>query len=220
MNLRELRGRVERRARQAGVSLGPDLLSRLIAYFELLARWNVKMNLTSLGEPDEAIDRLLLEPVVAARYLPAGVRGVMDVGSGGGSPAIPLKLAAPYVRLWMVERKNRKAAFLREALRHLSLSEAVVETGAYEELLARPELHEAMDVVTVRALRVEAKVLRGLQAFLVPGGWLFLFRGAAGPDVPAATPPPLVWHSTYALVDSLRSRLTILRKARVGIGGP
>ncbi len=67
----------------------------------------------------------------------------MDVGSGGGSPAIPLKLAVPRLRLTMVEAKARKSAFLREAVRHLGLEQRSVETARYEELLARPDLHEA-----------------------------------------------------------------------------
>ena len=62
-------------------------------------RWNRKINLTALTDPDEAIDRLLLEPLVAARYLPVpGEPSLMDIGSGGGSPAIPLKLATPAPR--------------------------------------------------------------------------------------------------------------------------
>ena len=60
--------------------------------------------------------------------------------------------------------------FLREAIRQLALYDCVVETARYEELLTRPDLHEAMDVVTVRAVRVELRVLMSLQAFARPGG--------------------------------------------------
>ena len=73
--------------------LDESLASSLVTYYELLARWNRKINLTSLEDPDEAIDRLLLEPVIAARHLSPAVVNVMDVGSGGGSPALPLALA-------------------------------------------------------------------------------------------------------------------------------
>jgi 16S rRNA (guanine527-N7)-methyltransferase len=140
----------------------------------------------------------------------------MDVGSGGGSPAIPMKLAVPGLDLIMVEAKTRKSAFLREAIRHLELFPARVENARYEELLARPELHEALDALTVRAVRVEVRVLMGLQAFLKPGGDLLLFRGPAGPDFPATLTPPLFWQATHPLVDSLKSRLVIVRKAAVG----
>lgn len=198
--------------------IAEELSDRLVAYYELLVRWNRKINLTSLEDPDEAIDRLLLEPLIAARYLPSPSSKVMDVGSGGGSPAIPLKLAIPGIELTMVEVKARKSAFLREACRQLRLEHARVENARYEELLTHPELHEAHDVVCLRAVRVESKVLLTLQAFLRPGGTLMLFRGPGGPDSPTSLVPPLEFTATHPLIESLRSRLTVLSKRIVGTG--
>jgi 16S rRNA (guanine527-N7)-methyltransferase len=195
-----------------------ELADRLIAFYELLSRWNRKINLTALDEPDAAIDRLLLEPVIAARHLPTSAKSLMDVGSGGGSPAIPLRLAAPRLALTMVEVKARKSAFLREAIRHLGLANATVETSRYEELLARPELHESFDVLSLRAVRVESEALTNLQAFVRPGGTLFLFRGPGGPVVPGFL-PPLEWTATHPLVESLQSRLTLVAKVRIGMPG-
>jgi 16S rRNA (guanine527-N7)-methyltransferase len=213
---RDFRTRLSRRAARAGVFLPEDLTAGLTSYYELLSRWNQKINLTSLSDPDEAIDRLLLEPLLAARLLPSPTSRVLDVGSGGGSPAIPLKLAAPGITLTMVEVKARKSAFLREASRRLALDRTQVETARYEELLARPELHETYDVVSLRAVRVESKVLLTLQAFLAARGIVMLFRGPSGPDVPPMLVPPLEWTSTSPLLESLRSRLTILTKRPVG----
>jgi 16S rRNA (guanine527-N7)-methyltransferase len=187
--------------------------ARLTAYYELLSRWNRKINLTSLENPDEAIDRLLLEPVAAARHLPAPDVSIMDIGSGGGSPAIPMKLVMPGVSLTMVEVKARKSAFLREAVRSLGLENTTVETSRYEELLARPELHERFGVLSLRAVRVEVRTLLTLQAFVAPSRLIFLFRGPSGPDVPDLV-PPLRWIASVPLVETLQSRLTILQKMR------
>jgi 16S rRNA (guanine527-N7)-methyltransferase len=220
MSTREFRERVGRRARAANLALSPELLSGLERYYQLLARWNAKVNLTAFrlspGGEDEAVDRLLLEPVAAARHLPPTTRHLLDAGSGGGSPAIPLKLVLPQLHLRMVEVKTRKAVFLREAIRELSLSDAVVETARFEELLSRPELHEAADVVTIRAVRIEPRVLLTLQAFLRPGGQLFLFRGPGGGDVAQSVTPPLMWRATFPLLESLRSRLIVLEKVKIG----
>jgi 16S rRNA (guanine527-N7)-methyltransferase len=139
----------------------------------------------------------------------------MDIGSGGGSPAIPFKLALPNVQLTRVEVKARKSAFLREAVRQLALVRAQVETARYEELLARPELHETQDVVSLRAVRTETRVLTSLQAFVAEGGMLVLFRGPGGPEVPPAI-PPLEWTGTFPLVESLQSRVSVLSKRRIG----
>jgi 16S rRNA (guanine527-N7)-methyltransferase len=213
---RDLRTRLGRRAAKAGIFVPDDLAAKLIVYYELLSRWNRKINLTALDDVDAAIDRLLLEPIMASRYVPTGAAAIMDVGSGGGSPAIPLKLAVPSAALTMVEAKARKSAFLREAVRQLDLEDASVETSRYEELLTRPELLEHFDVVSLRAVRVEARALATLQAFVRPGGVFFLFRGPGGTAAPSATlVPPLVWVGTHPLVETLQSRLTLVRKAAV-----
>lgn len=218
MSTRELRDRLRRRARHAGLAPSPVLLAGLERYYQLLARWNQKINLTAFALPaggtDEAVDRLLVEPIKAASHVPAGSTSLIDAGSGGGSPAIPLKLALPGLSLRMIEAKTRKSVFLLEATRELGLAETQVETARFEELLARPELHESSDLVSMRAVRLEARVLMTLQAFLKPGGHVLLFRGPGGSDLSDSLTAPLQWKATYPLVDSLRSRLVLLAKSR------
>lgn len=216
---RDFSSRLTRRAGRVGLFPHEDLAEKLAAFHSLLARWNQKINLTSLADPDEAIDRLILEPLLAARHVPAGTSGLMDVGSGGGSPAIPLKLALPHLSLTMVEVKVRKSAFLREAARHLGLVDTVVETARVEELLAKPQLHEAFDLVTMRAVRIETRMLNTIQAFLKPGGVVLLFRGPHGPAEPVVV-PPLQWVETLPLLDALQSRLTVLQKRPIGTHVP
>ena len=219
MSSRDVRSRLVRRAAKANLFLPSDLADRLAAYYDLLSRWNRKINLTSIDNVDEAIDRLLLEPLAAVRHFPGPVHRLMDVGSGGGSPAIPFKLALPNTTLTMVEVKARKSAFLREAIRQLRLEKAEVETTRFEELLARPELHEAYDLLSLRAVRAETRVLTSLQAFLAPGGSLVLFRGPEGAAQPSTVVPPLEWSGTFTLIDSLQSRLTLLTKRQIGTFG-
>lgn len=216
---REFRERLKRRAKAADIQIDGPLLEGLETYYQLLTKWNAKINLTAFrltpaGE-DEAIDRLLIEPVVAARYVPENARTLLDAGSGGGSPAIPLKLASPNLHVRLVEVKTRKAVFLREALRTLGVKNAEVETARFEELLPRAELHEALDLVSVRAVRIETRTLLTLQAFLRPGGKIFLFRGAGTSTVETEPPPPLAWMASYPLVDALHSKLVVLSKTRV-----
>jgi 16S rRNA (guanine527-N7)-methyltransferase len=216
---REFRERLRRRAKSAGLILDADLVEKLEIYYQLLTKWNAKINLTAFrlvpeGE-ESAIDRLLIEPVVAARYVAENARTLLDAGSGGGSPAIPLKLAAPSLNVRMVEVKTRKAVFLREAVRELSLKDTAVENARFEELLSRSELHEALDLVSIRAVRVETRTLLTLQAFLRPGGKLLLFRGSSKSDLEDSPPTPLSWLATYPLVDSLHSKLVVLSKTRV-----
>lgn len=232
MTPREFNERLGKRARKAGVAPDQTLVDALYAYFHLLQFWNQKVNLTAFSletAPDEAIDRLLIEPLVVAKHLHgahvahghhSALHGpqlgphpkMLDIGSGGGSPAIPLKLAMPALNLTMVESKTRKSAFLREVVRQLNLADAAVETARAEDLLTRQELVESQDLVTIRAVRIEQKLLTKIQAFLRLGGRILLFRSTAGAEAPPPVTPPLVYEATWTLVESLSSRLVMLRK--------
>ena len=218
MTGREFGVRLARRARRAGLTaLAVDLVRGLETYYRLLATWNRKINLSGMdlsAPTNEAFDRLLVEPLVAAGHVAAGAARMLDVGSGGGSPALPLALALPQVQLVMVESKVRKSVFLREAVRELGLGRAEVVNARFEVLLTRPDLHEAEDLLTIRAVRLDTRVLATLQSFVRPGGQLFLFRGPTGAGTPESVAPPLAWEATYPLIESLRSRLVVLRKER------
>jgi 16S rRNA (guanine527-N7)-methyltransferase len=196
------------------VTISPALAIKLEVYFKLLTAWNAKMNLTGLDLAEQgpaAIDRLLIEPLVAAKHASAPVTRMIDIGSGGGSPAIPLALALS-AHLVLVEAKTRKSVFLREAVRALELTTVEVVTSRFEELLSMPSLHEAHDLLTLRAVRVEGSVLMNLQAFVRPGGELFLFRAASGAEAPGSLMPPLSWKATFPLLEDQGSRLVVLTK--------
>ena len=218
MSSREFQERLARRARRAGLTISPELGAQLETYYRLLSTWNKKINLTGLNLSDyspESLDRLLIEPLVAAAHVRPGVRSLLDIGSGGGSPAIPLALALSDISLLMVEAKTRKSVFLREALRALGLSRGDVVTARFEELLTKPPLHEAHDLLTIRAVRIESRVLMSLQAFVRPGGEIFLFRTSVGTSGPATVTPPLAWKASYPLLEQASS-LVVLEKRLIG----
>lgn len=199
------------------LELAPGVLEGLEAYYLELARWNRKINLTAFelvdDGTDESVDRLLIEPVVAAKHILGGAKSLLDIGSGGGSPAIPLKLARPDLALTMVEVKVRKSVFLRQIARLLKLERTAVENARFEELLARPELHEAADVVSIRAVKLDVSTLVSVQAFLKPGGHLLNFTSTLDPGEP---PPPLRLRAVHPLIPENQSRLAVLQKQRIG----
>jgi 16S rRNA (guanine527-N7)-methyltransferase len=214
VNSREFQDQLLRRAVLAGVSVPSRLGNKLETYYRLLAAWSRKMNLTGmhLAEPaPEVVDRLLIEPLAAAKHAAADIKRMVDIGSGGGSPAIPFALALPGLSLLMVESRARKSVFLREAIRALDMEDADVAQSRFESLLSRLELHEAHDLLTIRAVRVEPRVLMRLQAFVRPGGQLFLFRSSIS-DAAEPISPPLSWVATHPLVHALQSSLVVVRK--------
>ena len=204
------RKRISRRAKRANLDPSSEQVAAHAEYLSLLSVWNARMNLTALDDRDEAVDRLILEPMAAARVL-QGASAILDVGSGGGSPAIPLKVQIPRASLVMVESKIRKGAFLREAVRKLGLANVRVESRRFEELLTDASIHECCDVVTIRAVRIQLATLVATQAFLKPSGRIALFRGPGELALPGV--PMLTLESDEPLVETLRSRLVILRKS-------
>src|SRR5207248_608512 len=98
-----------------------------------------------------------------------------DLGSGGGSPAIPLQLARPAQRLVMVESRQRKAAFLREVVREVPVTAAEVEVSRIEDVAGDPHNAGLADLITVRAVRMEASLISWIQGLLRFDGQAVLF---------------------------------------------
>jgi 16S rRNA (guanine527-N7)-methyltransferase len=154
----------------------PQFIDQLERYFNLLRRWNARINVTGLPlEPpvDETFDRLFLEPLAAATQVPDEPLSWFDLGSGGGSPAIPLKVVRPALRLTMVESKTRKAAFLREVVRVLNVADARVENARIEAVADRSA--GAAELITLRAIRVQPGLVEAATRMLSLDGKLILF---------------------------------------------
>ncbi len=164
-------------ARQIRTTLSVGQLEQLRTYIGLLGAWNAKINLTGFSltsDLDEALDRLILEPVTASVLLPDSVRSVVDVGSGGGSPALPLAIAAPRLSLTLVESSTRKSVFLKEAIRATGLLSTRVLAERIEALAGAAH-HESFDAATVRAVRLDAALIGHLSVLVRPGGFLIYF---------------------------------------------
>jgi 16S rRNA (guanine527-N7)-methyltransferase len=168
---------VRARADRASVLLTNPQIAQLRAYYDLLSRWARTINLTSLsleGHPDQSIDRLLVEPLLAARFFPAGSPRWIDFGTGSGSPAVPLRIVQPGGSLEMIESRERKTAFLREVLRVLGLAQTEVTTSRIEAVSASGEPATA-DVITMRAVRPTFPILLAAAHLLKPGGRFLVF---------------------------------------------
>jgi 16S rRNA (guanine527-N7)-methyltransferase len=183
---KEFRDRLVERSRLAGAELNLDIVEGLDTYYRLLVQWNEKLNLTGLPlNPitDQAVDRLFVEPLAAARYVPKSSLVWFDVGSGGGSPALPLKIARPLAELTMVESKSRKAAFLREAVRALNLRNASVEGWRFEDFAKDSGRRRLAELITIRAVKLTDELVWAILSMLRSQGSVFLF-GSSGVSLP------------------------------------
>jgi 16S rRNA (guanine527-N7)-methyltransferase len=135
------------------------------AYLALLLRWNARINLTAVRDPQEILTRHFLESIATAQALPAGLRTLLDLGSGAGFPGIPIALCRPEISVTVAESQNKKAAFLQEVVRTLSLTARVFAGRA--ETLAEP-----FDCVTLRAVDRMTQAIVTASDLVSPKGWL------------------------------------------------
>jgi len=212
MSVEDLASRLSSDAEGARVAVDRETIEKLAAYAALLFRWNERMNLTALDADAGGLHRLVVEPLLAARHIPRGAATVVDIGSGAGSPAIPLKIARPELFVRMVESRKRKAAFLREAIRRLHLAGAVVEDCRFEDLADRSDTREAHDVLTVRGVRVDAGVARRLEALVKPGGLVLAFCSRARGKTGEGERGALRVAAGHALGETSGSELVVVRK--------
>ena len=136
--------------------LTADTYSLLAGYLRLLTRWNEKMNLTAVRDPDILVRLHLAECLRAAQRIPEEVETVLDFGSGAGFPGIAIQIARPELRVTLAESQKKKASFLREVVRELGLTGASIHAARVE---AMPSAW-VFDLVTLRAVDKMAEAMQ------------------------------------------------------------
>ena len=155
-----------------GITLASEALNSLAKYFEVLSAWNSRLHLVSFRSPEEFATRHVLESLLLLNYLPPGAR-VADVGAGGGLPLVPCLIARSDLPAVLVESSKKKALFLREVLRELSVKERAQVFADRFENLATPDV----DFVTCRALEHFETMLPRLIEWAPTAATLLLFSG-------------------------------------------
>ena len=153
-----------------------NLPDQLNVYLGLLLKWNARVNLTAVREPEQIVTRHFGESLFAAQFLleSAGQNSITlaDIGSGAGFPGVPMKLRTPSIHLTLLESQNKKATFLRELIRTLELRDAEVFGGRAEQW------GKLADVVTMRAVEQFERALPVAAGVVAPGGRLCLLIGS------------------------------------------
>ena len=195
-------------------------LDRISTYIDLLLRWNSRINLTAIRNADQIVTRHFGESFFLARHLfpdagsEDGVRSptgstthqpgtVLDIGSGAGFPGLPIKIWEPHISLTLVESNHKKAAFLREVIRALTLTDVNVITARAETLTA------SSDVVTLRAVEQFETILPVAARLVSSAGRIALLIGSS--QVPALENlvPSVRWSSPVLIPESQSRVLSI-----------
>lgn len=178
-----LAGALER----AGVPLPPGALEGLASFFDLIRAAGERQNLTRIVDEAEWVEKHALDALLGLTQLPPEDDPLVDVGSGGGVPGIPIALARPASHVTLVESERRKAAFLEEACAALGLASRVtVRPERAERSGHDPALRETFGAAVVRAVGPAATCLELTMPLVRPGGRVVLYRGPTNAEADLA----------------------------------
>ena len=163
-------------AARLGVAIDAEAIARFDAYLVLLLRWNSRIKLTSVVEPEAVVEKHFLDSVAV---IPAieGVGSLVDIGAGAGFPGVPVAMLRPMLQVTLVESIQKKAAFLEALRRCLSLPNVTVEAVRMEALVAQRRQFEA---AVSRATFAPAEWVRRGAELVRPGGCLVAMVVPAG----------------------------------------
>ena len=154
-----------------GLSLPEGAEAKLLAYLTLLDKWNRVYNLTAVRDVERMVSHHLLDSLAAVPFFEGGA--VLDVGSGGGLPGIPLAIARPDIQVTLIDSIAKKTAFLLQAKAELGLENLKVVTGRVEAF--RPET--PFDVITSRAFSDLKEFVTLTRHLLKPAGFWLAMKG-------------------------------------------
>jgi 16S rRNA (guanine527-N7)-methyltransferase len=168
-----------------GASLPARALAALAAYLALLAKWNRTYNLTAIREPERMVTHHVLDALAVLPHLPARENlSLLDVGSGGGVPGLPLAIARPGWRVVLLDSNHKKGAFLQQAVIELGLANAQAVIARVEDYVPAVPF----DVVISRAFSDLATFAQTSARHLAAGGQLVAMKGVF-PDEEVAQLP-------------------------------
>lgn len=194
----------------AALKLDTGHAGKLLAYLDLLLRWNKTYNLTAIREPRAMLSKHVLDSLAMHAYF--SQRNLADLGSGAGLPGIPLAIIRPDAEISLVESNGKKTRFLREAVRQLGLANVtVLESRA--EAVARDGHYQA---ITARAMDRLAGILAVGGHLLAADGVLLAMKGPLVEDEIAELPSEWQVNTLHALqvpgLDAERQLVVIGRR--------
>lgn len=155
-----------------GLALSPAQEAQLLAYLELLSKWNRVYNLTAVREPGAMVTQHLLDSLSVLPQV-MDVKRLVDVGAGAGLPGIPLAIARPQMQVVLADSSHKKAAFMQQAVLELGLAGVQVVCERIERIV----LPEKADAVISRAFADLREFVRLAKHLLAPGGRLLAMKG-------------------------------------------
>lgn len=179
-----------------GLEVGGEGRQKLLAYLALLDKWNRVYNLTALRARGNMLTHHLFDSLALVPYLDrAAPANLLDVGSGGGLPGIPLAIVRPAMAVTLIDAVAKKTAFLTQAKGELGLANLSVATGRVEDY----RVAGGFAAIVSRAFATLAEFVRASRHLLAPGGRFYAMKGKFPEEEIAALPEDVVLAESLAL---------------------
>ena len=180
-----------------GTDLPTEQQDKLLAYAALLFKWNRIYSLTALRAQEKAVSHHLLDSLAILPYVPTGA--LLDVGSGGGMPGIPVAIADPERRVVLLDSNSKKAAFLQQAAIELALPNISVHGGRVEQYHPVNELAAGFAAITSRAFAELGDFVRLSRHLLAGDGRWLAMKGVRPQTEIAALPADVALEAVHRL---------------------
>lgn len=172
---------VELGAAELGIALRSGATEKFRAFFDLVREAARRFNLTGITEAEEAAVKHFLDSLAVLRWVQLGVdESLLDVGTGAGFPGVPLAIAVPECRVFLLDAARKKCFFLERAVREVGLANVTVVCGRAEELGRKLEYREKFDWVVARAVARLGELVEYTLPFVRVGGWFVAYKGVEG----------------------------------------
>ena len=166
------------------INLSDEKINLFEKYYDILIEYNKKFNLTAITEREEVIIKHFVDSLLGVDNVVG--KKLIDIGSGGGFPAIPLKIFKPDVMLTMVDSTGKKCEFLNAVCKELNLSNAKAICARAEELAKDSGYRESYDVCTARAVARLNTLCEYTLPFVKKGGYFVAYKGDATEELTEA----------------------------------
>ena len=203
---------LESGANDLSIDLSVEIITVLLQYLELLRRWNKKIQLIGPAKPAEEVVLHLIDSLAGLRFLDQDQGRFLDLGSGAGLPGIPLAICRPDWKFTLVESRDKKAAFIRNAVRSLGLDNVDVRSiraGAKGDGLDK----KGFDLVSARALGSLKDIFFIARPYIAPSGGFLAYKGP-GVDEELFEAEPSLGSLALKLVSRINYQLPFINRSR------
>lgn len=201
---------VAKGASELGIGLSEEHLEKFSLFADELRKWNRKINLTSITRENEIAVKHFIDSLTLLKAI--GTNGcLLDIGSGGGFPSIPLKIALPMLSVVSVDAVEKKILFQRHMARVLGLDNFFPIHCRCEELTA--EYAERFDWIVSRAFSDIGAFVQLALPFLSGGGRIIAMKGNRGEEE-ASSVAPVLAEAGVAIVDVIKIKLPVIGDQR------